>query len=186
MKKLKHLIYFLSITILFTACSSDDNPSNEVTVAGEWVFVNGTQNSSTTKSGIQTITETITTGDNNTYVFNENPNTLDVFGKANYQSTLYMNGINIGNQSFIYDFDQNPFENVTWEVNENQIIFVGFPGFSTNPNLEVIEDNTINTITTLTSSNMTLELSGTILVHDNETNLDYTYELSSESNFVRP
>ena len=197
MKKLQQLIRILPIIIgvLFvtsiTSCSSDDNNNsfNESDLIGQWKLdnmnVNLEGNMDTNGISLPLKFEINGTGENYYLTFNED-HTFDATGSITYISKTYVNNILMDTFENTFDYDNYTFENNTWEiVNGNELHSGLIESATNNPNITVISNNTVTTITTLTDTELALTLSGEIITLDNSTNTETTMIVSGESHYTR-
>ena len=197
MKKLQQLIRILPIIIgvLFvtsiTSCSSDDNNNsfNESDLIGQWKLdnmnVNLEGNMDTNGISLPLKFEINGTGENYYLTFNED-HTFDATGSITYVSKTYVNNILMDTFENTFDYDNYTFENNTWEiVNGNELHSGLIESATNNPNITVISNNTVTTITTLTDTELALTLSGEIITLDNSTNTETTMIVSGESHYTR-
>jgi len=182
MKKLQHfltVIAFVAITSFISSCGSNDSPSNNASIVGEWKLDNFSFNADSYIGDVLLVTfETEGVGDNCIYTFNENPNILEVSGKANVTVKGYQNGVLTGTDSQTIDYDANPIDPTSWEISGNEIILnneiILLPEDTSG---EIVSNTVVYTITTLTETNLVIEFSGTVvsIVQGNNVIDDITY-----------
>lgn len=192
MKKSRQLlmvITFISITSLFSSCGSNDSPSNDASIVGEWKFDNGNYTGNSTSDdipGYEIRIEQELTGDNLIYTFSENPNTMERSGKLNTIVRTYVNNQLTGTDNIVYDYDENPVDPTSWELNGDEIIFDDIPFLDNGDvTLEVVSNTLISRVTTLTDTNMVIETSGILTTKDNDTNITFSNEINAVANFTR-
>ena len=202
MKKLQRLLQILPIIIgvLFvtsiTSCSSDDdsdNSFNESDLIGQWKLdnMNVTQEGTMSTNGISSPFKTETTGtggEDNYLTFNEN-HTFEVTGSTAYVVKTFVNNILIDTSENTFNYDDYTFQDNTWEIVNGNELQSGLFNLSTSnnlpPNITIVSNNTVTTITTLTDAELSLTLFGEIVVQDNEENTETTFTVSGEAHYIR-
>jgi len=194
MKKLQNLtsLFLIIFGVLFitsiTSCSSDDNSSDQATIVGQWNLIDFNQQIETTMDfngvPIPLTIENEGQGDNCVYNFTENPNILSITGKVNVESKVYTYNQLVDTDNTTFNYDDYDFNNISWEItNNNEIVFSDTP-FSIS-GLNVVSNDVEYRITTLTANNLTISVSGTMNVLNPATNQIDEYSLEGETNFER-
>ena len=190
MKKLQQLIRILPILIgvLFvtsiTSCSSDDNPSDTPTIVGQWKLDNMNVTQEGTLATLPYKIETTGTSEDYYLTFNED-HTFDVTGSITYILKSYVNNSLINTVENTVNYTNITFEDNTWEIVNSNELHSGYELVTNDPNITVISNNTVTTITTLTNTELVVTLSGEIITLDNTTNTETTMSVSGEAHYTR-
>ena len=177
------LITFITITSFLSSCSSED--PGDATIVGAWRLGEYTSTTLTNSNGDDIKLVSTGQGDNCIYTFNENPNTVVQTGKINMEIKTYFNNTLFNTSTQTVDFDSMDLDPVAWEINGDELVAEMSDVAVSDPTLQVVSDDVVINITTLTDTTLVLKETGSVVVHSTVTNSNSTTTIDAEMHFTR-